>query len=224
MWFTVNGAGTAPTPGGTAIKVDILSTHTPVDVRQIVMSVLSGYNISDATMTAASSITTGSYFNIYNYANDPYYVWYQKGGSGVDPSPAGAIKGIKVELLGSETSPQVVFKTQAAINSAMWASPDLRGMFLRSYMGSSTTPNIDPDVLARSAYCSDLSGNNIGSVETTQNLIHNHSINTFASQYDVTGGTYPTSGWFGNTSSATGNSGGNQSNPINFYVNYVIKI
>ena len=222
MWFTVDGAGTAPAPGGTPIKVDILSTHSPADIRQIVISALLGYNISDAAVLAAAGITAGSYLKIYNYANNLYYIWYEVAGSGTDPDVSGATKGIKVTLLGSETDVQVAFKTQTAINSAMWAAPDLRGMFLRGYMGSSAVTNIDPDVLSRVSYCNSLAGNNIGSVLTTQNLAHTHaiSVSPMSGKADGDNDNY----WQNYSTGATASTGGNQSNPINMYVNYVIKI
>jgi len=151
-----------------------------------------------------------------------YYVWYQKAGVGSDPAPASAAKGIKVSLTGFETDVQVAFKTQLALNSAMWASPSLGGAFLRCIEDGQYYTN-DPDFDYRTGYCKGVAGNKIGSLQTTQNLIHNHSTEIYDAKRTVTGGA-GSSYWSDYTTTVTGNTGGNQSNPANIYVNYVIKI
>ena len=223
VWFKINGSGTAPTPppGTLLIEIDLLSTHTIYDVRQIIINALAGYNISNITTLIASSIPTGSYFKIYNSSNDLYYVWYQKAGVGADPAPAGAVKGIKVALTGFETDIQVAFKTQYAINSAMWTAPDLRGAFLRGIQGTATN-NYDPDFAWRLAYVRAISRNLPGSYQYNQNLQHSHTYVTLSGFQNADGSN--TNYWQGTSTDSTAVSGGNQSNPANIYVNYVIKI
>jgi hypothetical protein len=223
VWFTVDGAGSDPAIGSpwVGIKIDLLSTHNDSDHQRIISSVLSGCRVTDIEFLAASAITAGAWFKMYNPSNALYYVWYQKAGVGTDPAVGGAVKGIKVSLTGTETAAQVALATQLAINSAMWAAPDLRGVFLRGLQTSVTSVN-DLDVLTRTAFFQNFAGNYIGSMQTTQNLIHSHSISISPMSGTADGSN---SGYWQNSSTgATGNTGGNQSNPINMYVNYVIKI
>lgn len=133
MWFTVNGAGSNPAPGGrTEIRVDLLSTYTAEEVASCVKEALNGNQITTIIATAASTIPTGSYFNI-NTTSTEYYVWYQKDGAGTDPAPGGKV-GIKVDILDADTATQVAFKTQTAINSKYFKVPNYNnGLFIRGF-------------------------------------------------------------------------------------------
>lgn len=99
--------------------------------------------------------------------------------------------------------------------------PDFRGQFLRGVSGASTN---DPDKASRTAMATGgNSGNNVGSIQTGQVVSHTHSI----ALYDDTGGNGSVIKDNGNTFSAaptaTGAFGGNETRPINAYVNFLIK-
>ncbi len=113
--------------------------------------------------------------------------------------------------------------------------PDFRGLFPRGVLGTGPGTN-DPDSSTRSAYITGgNSGNAVGSYQSNQNLSHTHSDagHTHGVPYGVTGGsttsnTTPNLSRASAFSSDTGYaniqaSGGNQSNPNNLYVNFIIK-
>lgn len=104
--------------------------------------------------------------------------------------------------------------------------PDYRGRFMRGY----DVGLRDPDVASRTAM--NTGGNvgaNIGSVQTSQYAAHTHP--PASTQSDFVGSTLSA---IGDTvaagsyrsiryATATGSSGGNETRPINAYVNYIIK-
>ncbi len=125
--------------------------------------------------------------------------------------------------------------------------PDLRGRFLR---GADNGAGRDPDVSLRSAMnTGGLSGDNVGSIQGDQYRSHNHGVTDLGHTHslDVPGssgvvavqaggssegisGGGPPGGSFRvhNTLSRTSgidinNSGGNETRPLNAYVNYIIK-
>ena len=107
--------------------------------------------------------------------------------------------------------------------------PDLRGQFLRGVDGSA---EVDPDKNDRTAFNGGNAGNNVGSYQADTLGMHNHSSidyrdGTFAngggSGMDVLG-----YGLLGNADivrpiNLTGDTGGNETRPVNAYVNYIIK-
>lgn len=113
--------------------------------------------------------------------------------------------------------------------------PDYRGRFLRGVTGSSTN---DPDSSSRTAMnTGGNTGNNVGSIQGYQVQSHNHSINdpghahTLPIQsggpYNSGGGLWPGPGSQISSNTATtgitiNNTGGNETRPINAYVNYCI--
>ena len=228
FWFTVDGIGTDPMPfgAGTSIHIDILSIHDINDVIQVIKNTVAGYSSSSVTFTDAGNITAGSYFTFENKYNDLYYVWYKINGIGVDPNYPGAKKGIMVTLIGNETAEQVARDTQYFVNSSQWAAPDFRGAFLRAWTSTSTN-GYDPDTSTRLAGWNAATGNSIGSFQPTGNLSHTHTMQPPQVQ-GIDPIVHGSIGWASNNFQVAGlsmlNSGGNQSNPANFYVNYVIKI
>lgn len=221
MWFTVDGAGTDPAPGGTGIKVDLKSTYISADVAKIVSSVASGFQIDAITALAGTSVPPGSYWT-FNTTTEEYYVWYTVDGAGTDPAPINKLP-IKVEILSTDTNIIVAQKTVIAINSKYFAAPDLRGTFLR---GWDNGKNIDPveDRAIRGSTNSIIFGDEIGTFEWDQYQNHSHTFSALQST--------PPFGVQNDTNDAnTGNQdtentsreGGSESRPVNTSVNFVIK-
>ena len=200
------------------------------------MNSLSGFSTSAITFLNAASITPGSFLNFYNSDNDPYYIWYKVNGVGSDPIPPGTVRGLMVSLNGTETDSIVARDTQFIVNASSWSSPDCRGVFLRGWQSNNPYP-ADPDANSRTSGWESAAGNKIGSYQGTQTLNHTHNsaLGALISPTDTfphaqSGGSYywsfniaaqETSDIL-NSSSSTGTY--NQSNPLNIYVNYVIKI
>lgn len=229
VWYKVDGAGTDPAPGGGAIgiQVDLLSTWTAYEVSVATASAISGFKTTNIITAAASTITTGSFWNL-NTQTQQYYVWYQKDGAGTDPAPSGRLP-IKVSIVSTDTDAQVATKTLLAINSRYFAVPDLRGMFLRGWDAGG---GIDLDSANRwSYYVNLLQGDDVGSNQFDDILNHFHSaeinaqgIGTFPSAINAYSPEIPSGTNFPLQSYITVFSdGGRESRPLNTYVNYVIK-
>lgn len=227
VWYKVDGAGTDPAPGGGAIgiEIDLLSSWNAYQVAQVTANAISGFKVTNIITTAASTITSGAFFNL-NTQTQQYYVWYQKDGSGTDPAPSGKLP-IKVSILSADTDIQVATKTLLAINSKYFATPDLRGMFLR---GWDKGAGIDTDVVTRwSYYANILFGDDVGSNEFDGILNHFHSAEITKNLFspNVAGSEAYTSGINLPPPLSSGitifSKGEPESRPINTYVNYVIK-
>lgn len=103
--------------------------------------------------------------------------------------------------------------------------PDFRGLFPR---GVDNGAGNDPDSASRTAVNGGNSGDNIGSYQANQNLSHTHSASfTF---YDGSAGSADGVGGSANQGSnpktqtvSVSADGGNQSNPNNLYINFIIK-
>lgn len=217
FWFTVDGVGSDPTPGGTGVKIDLLSIYAISDVRQIIKDAVAGFYIFNLETVAGSLIPAGSYFNFYTSTGAHYYVWYKVDGSGADPDISGA-KGMMVSILSTDSANDVAFGTMFVINNFAFAVPDYRGVFLRCWNHNSPN-NFDPDIDSREAWWGSLAGDKVGSLQRKQNLFHQHKLYTGAagSGGELDGSTQ-------SMTHATTGSGGNQSNPINVYSMAVIKI
>lgn len=138
-------------------------------------------------------------------------------------------------------------------NSTTFNVPDLRGMFLRGYSGSS---NDDPNKSTRTSRNGGQSGNNVGSYQASDNKSHNHTgstgsagshthnvllpmdqagssdITTIDANVENTGGDDEGIYTFNNATSSSGshthtvtinNNGGTEARPRNVYVLYIIK-
>lgn len=97
--------------------------------------------------------------------------------------------------------------------------PDLRGQFMRGVTGASAN---DPDASSRTAMnAGGNTGNNVGSVQTDELKSHFHSAST------QTSGGFPTAicgaGGGPNGTFNTNSTGGNETRPINAYVNFIIR-
>ena len=113
----------------------------------------------------------------------------------------------------------VIGTAYGAADSTHFNIPDLRGQFLR---GVSGVTGRDPDAASRTAMNpGGNSGDNIGSIQTSQFASHSHSYGettTAGVDYSVNPGTL-----VGIVSATTSATGGNETRPINAYVNYIIK-
>lgn len=170
VWYRVDGVGSDPAPGGTGFRIDLASTDTAEDVARITMSAVYGSLVTRVTLGAASTVTTGTYFD-FTTPNDEFYVWYKKDGVGVDPAPPGKI-GILVEILSADTAAQVTVKTQIAINRKYFAVPDCRGLFFKAWNGDFTL--WDEINIGRFSYAPNIYGQSVGTLELSENLYHDH--------------------------------------------------
>jgi len=103
--------------------------------------------------------------------------------------------------------------------------PDFRGRFLRGADDAGTpegNASRDPDSGSRTAMnTGGVAGNLVGSIQSHQYASHNHSYSAGSGQASNAGpGTTLVSGFTGH---ATSSSGGNETRPLNAYVNYIIK-
>lgn len=233
VWFTINGSGADPAPGGTGILVPLISSQTITEAMGIISDVINGYQVSRIIAVAASSVTAGSYFT-FHAAGTLYAVWYKVAGSGTAPSIGGV--NIEVALTGTETNQDVAEATSSAINNYQFAVPNLKGVFLRGMnVGKNNIPG-DPDFASRFSLNSIFSNsfNGVGSYQANQLIQHLHSY-TKAGSVTQFGSASPTPNYQAGVSGAdtfpviplstqnTGLTGGSEIRPFNMYVNYVIK-
>lgn len=172
VWFTVNGAGADPAPGGTGIKVALNGSMNGADLANLLGIVLTGGNATSVIPLIGSSVVPGSYFTFSTNNVTSYYVWYNVSGVGNDPAPGGGSIGIEVQVLSTDTSAQVAAKTQLAINLQNYALPNLQGMFLR---GVDPNQNWDISTLNGWGYAPGVDGLIAGTFSLDNLLYHNHT-------------------------------------------------
>jgi microcystin-dependent protein len=97
--------------------------------------------------------------------------------------------------------------------------PDMRGRFLRGVSGVSGN---DPDASSRTTTTGGNTGNNVGSIQGDQYEAHTHGLSTSSAGGEPLGPGAITYSIY-SASTTTGSSGGNETRPINIYVNYIIK-
>lgn len=221
MWFTINGAGVNPAPGGTEIKVDLLSTMSAQDVAVVVSAALNAGRQTLIVAVAASAVTAGSYWTFGTPNSNSYYVWYKKDGAGTDPAVVNATEGIEVDILSADTSAQVAAKTALAINKAYFAVPDLRGVFLRGY---DPTTIWDYESGSRWGNIPGVYGDMLGTFELDDFLSHIHSaaVYSLAAGHNALFSNQDTGGAQSSTAFTEG-TGGPETNPVNAYVYWMIK-
>lgn len=96
--------------------------------------------------------------------------------------------------------------------------PDARGRFPRGYSDAS---GLDPDAASRTAMnTGGNTGNNIGSVQDDAFEAHTHDVSQVVSS-GSDGGSLLESG--SATSQATSSTGGSETRPKNFYINFIIR-
>lgn len=225
VWFTVDGVGADPDPGGTGIKVNLSAAvdDTGSRLAQKIAYALNGYEVCSIKTIAGSVIPPGSYFvfETIGGSSNNYYVWYEVSGVGDDPEVSG-MKGIKVSILTADNADTVRIKTTAAINSVYFAVPDLRGQFLRGL--DKNPPTYDKGI--RFSKYSPIGNLIMGSFEFDDNLLHDHFYDGIRSGTGVSEGA-STLAANGNTTpfddSGGAHPGGPQSVPYNASVNFFIK-
>lgn len=236
MWFTVDGIGTDPAPGGTPIKVNVLSSYSTNEIARCIKNAISGYQTSLISPVIGSSVVAGSYFTILTASPSlkTYYVWFTKDGIGNDPVPSiSETLKIKVPILSTDSISNVVTKTLTAINMKYFSVVDLRGQFLRGWNDGTI---IDPDGTARYAQSNIFLLNALGSYQQSQFLSHLHAAGSLTGTVQTTDNGQPVStphvGAINFTPDstqpvtivgATALTGGNETRPINVYVRWVVK-
>jgi microcystin-dependent protein len=108
-------------------------------------------------------------------------------------------------------------------SSANFNVPDLRGRFARGLSGTSGN---DPDASSRVASnTGGNTGNNIGSYQGSNFAAHGHFISPMeVVNYNIaTGGVDGTYSTIGGGTTDTSSAGGNETRPVNVYVNFIIK-
>lgn len=227
VWFTIDGAGADPAPGGTGILVPLLSTYATSDISAIIREACAGYQGVNITTVAGAGIPAGAYFTFS--ANSAMYApWYEVAGLGTEPS-IGATN-IKVSIAGTETAAQIALATQLAINSYQYAVPNLKGVILSGW--NEGVANIPGDLLRpeRFSLNSIYQSTTLNSYQwqTYQQHFHDYSYKYFAAA--VSNG--PDLAWFafppdpaydGSTVTPVTSTGSAQNRPFNYSVNYVIK-
>lgn len=217
VWFTINGGGADPAPGGTGILVPLLSTYSTADASALIREALNGYESSTVLCGAASTLTGGDNFIFYANSTE-YNVWYQVNNTGTAPTSAGT--SIKVILTGSENAAQVAAATLLAINSYQFAVPNYKGCFLRGWNSGQPIIPGDPDSGTRFGLNDIYNTDTLGSYQFSTNIEHNHdyfSSNGMANPVGP-GTNFQTF----DATLLTGYSGYEESRPFNAYVNYVI--
>lgn len=127
IWYRIDGAGSSP--GGSNIRVDILSTDSAQAVANKTLMAINAYTATQINCLAASAITSGQYWNFNtNQTPGEYYVWYKKDGVGTDPAPGSRI-GIQVDITTGQTSTQVATATITAINRKFFCVPNAAGFY-----------------------------------------------------------------------------------------------
>jgi microcystin-dependent protein len=111
------------------------------------------------------------------------------------------------------------FYAYGSADSTHFNVPDMRGMFPR---GTDSSGVNDPDFTSRTATAGGNSAGNVGSLQPYQIQSHTHS------QVIVTQSPGALTGFLGGAAPAgpsenIGFTGGNQTNPVNVYVNFFIK-
>lgn len=172
------------------------------------------------TFTVSAVPTASKYFTFTAPVAGPtsYYVWYQIGSS-ADPAPGGT--GIKVSITGLETAAEIVTLTQQAVNGRQFATFNLNGYFLRGY---DPNGNVDPNAATRTLPGIGFTGAYMGSIQGDLFKSHTHPPATITSFFGQTGGlSLPAAGANAGVSGATGATGGAETRPVNFYVNWYIR-
>ncbi len=221
-WFRINGAGADPAPGGTGIRVDLLSTFTAAEVAACVRESISGFQVNRIITVAASSITPGAYFT-FSANSVSYSVWYQKDGSGTAP---GVGTPIQVSIGAADTAADIATKTIEAINSYSFGAPDFRGMYLRGLKG---TGQFDTGATTRFSVISGVFGNNSGTFEMDTFQSHNHPVTVLSAALPGVTPAIDTVSVntigpaFNPQNISIGNRGSGETTPVNAAVNWFIR-
>lgn len=215
VWFKESGTGTDPAIGGrTGIEVAVNTGDTLLQVYAAIFFALGGCEQSKITCNAASTLTPGDNFLIYN-STITFVPWYRVGGAGSEPATAGTKFPIDVDT--ADTAIQVATKTRDALARVFFQTPKYGGYFMRVFDNGA---GVDPDAATRYPTLGfEQSGDNVGTLQNDENKLHSHS----------TGECLGGSGSIGYTGDIfqgvyeTGVSGGAEARPLNVYEMRIIK-
>ena len=173
VWFTIDGSGTDPAPGGTGILCPLLSTDTLFDANLKLCAVINQEQLTFITTVAASAMTGGCFFEAFTTApslGKQMAYWYKINGAGTAPTLPG-FKLVEIDLEGTETNVDVANKTCIAMQNAFFQVPDGRGRFLIG------TPTNNPDAIYRDGVNNGVWGDQWGTSgdDFTGNHYHNVS-------------------------------------------------
>jgi hypothetical protein len=213
VWFVVSGSGVDPAIGGrTGIKVELNSTDSLLQVYGSLFYALGGCEQSKIITVAASTMSAGDYFLIYNSATT-FVPWYRINNVGTEPSVIGTK--FPIDLDTSDTSTQVATKTTSALARVFFQTPKDTGYFVR---GQDDGAGVDPDAADRyptQGFTN--SGDSVGTLQEDEFKSHLHGDGCEAP---------PASGLGAGTVAGRGNTlstGGNETRPINIYRMKIIK-
>lgn len=141
VWYKVGTGGSDPAPtvpgsylSGNGIQVSLLSTDTANEIAYKTITAIQGSFLSQIHINkTGSTLTAGSYFTFTSNpfsGNQIYALWYSINGAGTAPVLTNTIL-INCNVLSADDVFTVGQKTTIALNTANYAMPDLRGMFLR---------------------------------------------------------------------------------------------
>lgn len=215
-----------------------LVTNTAGGADPVASGAISNTSGSNPTyLLTVNTVPTASYFWTFTGytsvgpVSKVYNVYYTVNGIGTAPSPPSGAN-ILVALVTGDTTATTVLKTQLAINQYQFSLFNIAGYFLRAL---DLTTTIDTDSATRSLAALGIIGANIGSTELAAFLSHLHAAGTLAVSPStlavVIGSTGAgTQGTINQTTpqavtitGSTANTGGTETRPVNFAVNYFIK-
>jgi hypothetical protein len=221
IWFTVDGKGDDPKPKKKSMgfKLPLIGTQTAEEVALYLAEFFSSHQLTTIEFLPAKQIKPGSYWTFYTSTPETFHVMLGK--ADLEPSLDGTI--IHVDRVETDTVEQVAQKTKIAINQFFFAVPDLRGAFIRGW-----DEPMQIDLGYRYfPYGQGLIRNHLGSFQLDETYAHSHPA-LFGGQY-VFGYPHPSDGAYSggdnslNFSPTTGDRGGEESRPVNFSANFVIK-
>ena len=141
-----------------------------------------------------------------------------------DPAVEGK-KGIKITYAGTETALQLGVLTAVQLFNANVSLPTTQGLFVRGWADGS---EYDPDRDTRTQIAGTIAangGDNVGSFQQDQNKFHNHPFLHTGGTGDASPAKFVTtevSDTFGPDTGSLEPNGGNQANPTNVYMKFVI--
>jgi len=229
VWFTKDNVGTDPAVGGrTGVRVDLSSGwSTNKDVAILVAEALEGHHTTRIACNAASTLSGGESFFVYNNVLTGIYIWYSIDGAGTDPAHSGKT-GFHIALNSSDTAADVQHSTATMLSGLYFSIPDLSGAFLRMFADPSG--GSDPDYAIRAPSPDFKSG--VGSFQQDEFESHRHRVwggsETSSNCYNIAngarclGGPEHTTGLqfrdiFGTSGNKIiENTGGTESRPVNY--------
>lgn len=214
VWFKESGGGADPAIGGrTGIEIAVNTGDTLLNVYNAIFFALGGCEQAKITCNAASTISAGDYFLIYN-STITFVPWYRIGGAGTKPVVSGTKFPIDVD--GADTAIQMATKTRNALARIFFQTPKHSGYFIRVWDDGA---GVDPDAATRYPTLGfDEEGDNVGTIQNDEFRSHQHAIDALSGA----GG----SGFAGgalNPVTDSGSSGGAETRSVNVYEMRIIK-